>query len=165
MTLFATRSDVVVFPHHFGPSTSTAPVASNFFIRMPSATLLFCHSGRNYTISLPIQSQVCQLACFHFVSWRTTGTAATKRGPPARDDSGGTDLVPSVAATKRVPPVRRSGDHPTAATKLWRLIGDNHHALALADARLVQLEIEPIALQIAGELARLGRDIRRCRSS
>lgn len=34
-------------------------------------------------------------------------------------------------------------------------MGDDHHALALADARLSRLEVEPIT---AGELARLGRN-------
>ena len=38
MTLLATRSAVVVFPHHFGPSISTAPVASSFSCRITSAT-------------------------------------------------------------------------------------------------------------------------------
>ena len=52
--LLACCCAVVVFPHHFGPSTKTAPLPANFRAISPSAILglYFSFTIQNFLISL-----------------------------------------------------------------------------------------------------------------
>lgn len=64
--LAASCSAVVVFPHHFGPSISTAPLPSNFRIRISSAILFLYLFIRN--TSFPFTVLILYLVTMNFTT-------------------------------------------------------------------------------------------------
>lgn len=64
--LAASCSAVVVFPHHFGPSISTAPLPSNFRIRISSAILFLYLFIRN--TSFPFTVLILYFATMNFTT-------------------------------------------------------------------------------------------------
>lgn len=73
-TLFASCSAVVVFPHHLGPSTNTAPTSSSLYFNNLSAILfLYSFIAKDLLSLLQIYIfflKLPNLAAFRYLIWR-----------------------------------------------------------------------------------------------
>ena len=69
--LLANCLQVVVLPHHLGPSTRTAPMRSSFLTSMTSATLLryFSITRRIIAYLAVLCNSLCHLDRFHYGIW------------------------------------------------------------------------------------------------